>query len=207
MKRMLFSFIMLFVCIFYVQAAVQPGENLLVNGEMKGKAFNPFSGEPAKTPDNWIATGALDGITFFGEDEKNGQGYVQFTQKDTAKPWPEVVIKQAGVKLVEGEKYRLSAMVRTKGFESPHCGVVVYDRGWYHDVGVRKFPKDSDWTTVSADVTMLPVNGGVYTFAVFACDFKGTVEFKDVKLEALTEKALAESGKSEIVNIASKPVL
>ena len=39
MKRMLFSFIMLFVCIFYVQAAVQPGENLLVNGEMKGRAF------------------------------------------------------------------------------------------------------------------------------------------------------------------------
>ncbi len=207
MKRMLFSFFMLFVCVFSVQAEVRPGENLLVNGEMKGKAFNPFSGEPAKTPDNWIATGALDGVTFIVEDEKTGQGYVQFMQKDTSKPWPEVVIKQAGVKLVEGEKYRLSALVRTKDFESPHCGVVVYDRGWYHDVGVRRFPKDSDWTTVSADVTMLPVNGGVYTFAVFACDFKGTVEFKDVKLEALTEKALAESGKSEIVNIASKPVL
>ena len=83
MKRMLFSFIMLFVCVFYVQAEVRPGENLLVNGEMKGKAFNPFSGEPAKTPDNWIATGALDGITFIVEDEKTGQGYVQFMQKDT----------------------------------------------------------------------------------------------------------------------------
>ena len=52
MKRMLFSFIMLVVCVFYVQAEVRSGETLLVNGEMKGKAFNPFSGEPAKTPDN-----------------------------------------------------------------------------------------------------------------------------------------------------------
>ena len=190
-----------------IQAAVQPGENILVNGDMRGTAFNPMTGEPSKTPDSWIATGAMDGIRFMVEDQKTGRGYVQFSQIDTTKPWPEVVVKQAGLKLVEGEKYRVSAMVRTRGFESPHCGIVVYDRGWYHDTGIRRFPKDSDWTPYSTDVTMISPNGGMHTFAIFACDFKGTIEVKDVKLEALTEKAQAESDKSEMVNLVSKPVL
>ena len=122
MKRLLFSVFALLLFASSIHAAVQQGENILVNGVMRGTAFNPMTGEPSKTPDNWIATGAMDGIRFMVEDQKTGRGYVQFSQIDTTKPWPEVVVKQAGLKLVEGEKYRVSAMVRTRGFESPHCG-------------------------------------------------------------------------------------
>ncbi|MBR5024476.1 MAG: hypothetical protein IKX48_05375, partial [Victivallales bacterium] len=91
MKRLLFSVFALLLFASSIHAAVQSGENILVNGDMRGTAFNPMTGEPSKTPDSWIATGAMDGIRFMVEDQKTGGGYVQFSQIDTTKPWPEVV--------------------------------------------------------------------------------------------------------------------
>ncbi|MBP5640466.1 MAG: hypothetical protein J6X55_13360, partial [Victivallales bacterium] len=191
-----------------LMAGVMPGENILFNGNMVGSANSPVTGKPATVPDLWETMGSVEGVRFIVESGADkGKGLLRFSQVDPSKPAKEITVKQPALILVEGEKYRISAMVRTRDFESPHCGIVVCDRGWYHDTGIHKFPKNQDWTPMSADVTMISPNKGRHSFAMFACDFKGTLEIKDVKLEALSEKAQKESEKSELISLVVRPLL
>ncbi len=206
MKHYTLAFALLFAV--SLTAGVKPGENILFNGELLGSAVNPTTGKPATVPDLWETMGAAEGVRFIVESgAAKGKGLLRFSQVDPSKPAKEITVKQPALILVEGEKYRISAMVRTSGFESPHCGIVVCDRGWYHDTGIHKFPKNQDWTPMSAEVTMISPNKGKHSFAMFACDFKGTLEIKDVKLEALSEKAQKESEKSELISLVVRPLL
>ncbi|MBP5639763.1 MAG: hypothetical protein J6X55_09815 [Victivallales bacterium] len=208
MKRHLIISFALLILTACLHAAVNPGENILINGIMNGNANNPVTGEPSTAPLWWTPMSAVSEVRFITENgAASGKGYLHYEAAQKGRLGMEVTVKQAGLKLVEGEKYRISAMVRTKDFESPHCGIVVYDRGWYHDTGINHFPKNQDWTRMSVDIPMISANGGVHTFAIFACDFKGTLDVADVKLEALTEKAQQGTEKSNLVDIMTKPVL
>ncbi|MBP5638543.1 MAG: hypothetical protein J6X55_03630 [Victivallales bacterium] len=208
MKRHFTFLFALLLATTVVHAIVQPGENLLYNGIFQGNANDPVSGAPSMTPDLWTPSGAFNCVRFIVESgDATGKGYVRFFQPNPPSLGMEVIVKQPGLVLVPGEKYRFTATVRTTDFESPHCGIVIYDMGWCNDTGIRKFPKNQDWTVMTADIPMISANGGKHTFAMFACNFKGTLEIKDVKLEALSEKAQKESKKSEVLKQLGKPVL
>ncbi|MBP5639695.1 MAG: hypothetical protein J6X55_09470 [Victivallales bacterium] len=208
MKRQLIISFALLLLTGILLAGVKPGENILFNGAMHGNSNNPMTGEPSHAPDSWMPMSAIDGVRFITEGGvATGKGFVRFTPADPSQLGLEVTIKQAGIKLVTGEKYRISALVRTKDFESPHCGIVVYDRGWFHETGIQKFPKNQDWTRMSIDVSMISPNEGLHTFAIYACNFKGILDVTDVKLEALTEKGQQETVKSEMLDALGKPLL
>ena len=208
MKRHISSIFAILFAATMAFASVKPGENILINGIMEGNANNPVTGDQSTTPLWWTASSAISDVHFFTENGATaGKGYLRFEAAQKDRLGLEVTVKQAGLKLVEGEKYRISAMVRTKDFESPHCGIIVYDNGWYHETGIHKFPKNQDWTHMSVDIPMISANGAMHTFAIFACDFKGTLDVADVKLEALSEKALAGTEKSSLIDILSRPNL
>ena len=208
MKRLMSALLVFLLIASALHAAVKPGENILINGIMNGNAKNPVTGDASTAPLWWTPMSAVSEVRFITENgAATGKGYLHYEASKKDRQGMEVTVKQAGLKLVECEKYRISAMVRTKDFESPHCGIVVYDRGWYNDTGIHKFPKNQDWTRMSVEIPMISARGGVHTFAIFACEFKGTLDVADVKLEALSEKALAGTEKSNLVEVITKPNL
>ena len=115
-------------------SAVKPGENLLLNGRLEADQvdFPPFwkCGSASRPFVKWHPHGGPDGLPYLS------------LQGDKA---PDLRIRQFGLNLVPDGKYRISMMVRTKGFSSgPITGVVLINSGlWTATKGIMKLPMDT----------------------------------------------------------------
>ncbi|MBP5638673.1 MAG: hypothetical protein J6X55_04305, partial [Victivallales bacterium] len=69
------------------------------------------------------------------------------------------------------------------------------------------FPENQDWKRMSADFTLMPSRENWYGFALFACDFQGSIEIADVKMEAISEDSLKGSKASDLVKLLILPKL
>ncbi len=176
--------------IFFYLCVAAPGqarsgpmaENLLVNGE--------FAADQVAFPHFWVPTlvGLVDYTPAGGPDGRAAIG-LRSDRSDRVPAGRAVTVRQDGFRLAEGETYRLSAYVRTEGFESPHAGVVVFNRGWRQSAGFKSFPADSGWTRMETTFVAFPSEKGQYGAAVYARDFTGTIQVSDIRLEPMSEAA------------------
>ena len=180
-----------------VGAAVKPGENILVNGtfESLGQTFPSF----------WDKGGNNVSANPTGGPEKTGA--VIFSNPDGQKGVSSTC-RQYDPKLAAGETYKMSADVKTAGFKSAHYGVIVIDNGWYKEYGLKSFPENTDgWQHLEQTFTLGESKNGVYGVAIFAIDYVGEVQFARVKLEALSDGALAGSSPSPLAVEQGRPRL
>ncbi|MBU0610867.1 MAG: carbohydrate binding domain-containing protein, partial [Armatimonadetes bacterium] len=166
----------LLVAASVVGAAVQPGENILINGtfESLGQAFPSF----------WDKGGSNTSASPTGGPGKTGA--VIFSNPDGQKGVSSTC-RQYDQKIIAGETYKMSADVKTQGFKSAHCGVIVIDNGWYKEYGLKSFPENTDgWQHLEQTFTLGESKNGVYGVAIFAINYVGEIQFAQVKLEALS---------------------
>ena len=121
----------------------------------------------------------------------------------------EATIRQYGLRLVEGGKYRISAYVRTKALSMGYSGVSVVNHGWYKSGGVGKLPVDTDgkWVKLENEFTCFASKDGTYSLVAFVTKFKGTFDVADIRLVALDEAALKKTERSPIFAVQTKPRL
>ncbi len=178
-------------------AAVKPGENLLVNGA--------FESEQLNFPPFWQKGGDHTGFNPTGGP--GGSGAVIFGNPD-GEADAASNCRQYDLQIVAGETYRLSAYIKTRGFKSSHCGVIIHDNGWYKESGIRGLPENTDgWQLVEQEFALQPSKDDVYGLAIFAIKYVGEIQFAQVKLEAISEGALAGSSISPVFLEQRRPRL
>ena len=178
-------------------AAVKPGENLLVNGALEADQadFPPFWNANACPKDSfkWHPSGGPDGLPYISVN---------------AEKVPDVRLKQFGLDLAKDGRYRISMLVRTKGFRSgSHTGVMLVNSGlWKSTAGVLSLPMDTtgQWVRVSNEFKCFAAPDG-YMAMMRVTDQKGELDIADIRLEALDELALSKSGPSKMVACEKTP--
>lgn len=196
MLRQLLPLILL-VSASVVGAAVKPGENLLINGtfESQGHAFAT----------GWDKGGSNATCNPTGGPGKTGA--VVFSNREALKGISSTC-RQYDLQLLAGETYKMSAYVKTLGFRSAHCGIIVHDNGWYKEYGLKSFPENtSGWQSPEQSFELQESNNGVYGVAIFAIDYVGEIQFAQVKLEAISAGALAKSSPSRLLLEQNRPRL
>jgi hypothetical protein len=187
----------LLVAASVVGAAVKPGENLLVNGtfESEGSAFPSF----------WVKSGNNTSCNPTGGPGKTGA--VIFSNPK-ALPGVSSSCRQYDQKIVAGETYKMSATIKTQGFKSAHCGIIVHDNGWYKEYGLKSFPENTNgWQHVEQSFELKESKNDIYGVAIFAIDYVGEIQFAQVKLEAISPGALAGSSISPLIVEQNRPRL
>ena len=180
-------------------AAVEPGENLLANGTLEADqaVFPPFwsPNSHSKPCFKWHPSGGPEGLPYISVH---------------AEKTPDVRLRQFGLDLVKDGRYRISMKVRTKGFSSgSHTGVMLVNSGlWRSTAGVLSLPKDTagEWRRVSEEFKCFAADDG-YMVLVHVTNQKGALDFADIRLEAVDELALANSGLSKMVACEKRPRL
>ena len=195
--------IVLLLVATFALAEVKPGENLILNPTLEADQM-PF-------PPFWSQQGATNYLSYSSVGGPSGKPYLRFSSKE--RMTDEVSVRQYGVVLKAGEKYKISAMVRTKDFKTPHGGIGVADNGWNHELGVLNKAKvtaisaNQDWTRLENEFTLMPSSNGTYFITLFACRFQGILDLADLKLEAISEGALKNSALSAMGRMVMKPTL
>jgi len=180
-----------------VVAAVQPGENLLINGA--------FEAEQLDFPMFWHKGGSH--TSFSPTAGPGNTGAVVFSNPEGLKG-VRSTCRQHDQQIIAGETYKISAYVKTRGFTSGHCGVIVHNNGWHKENGIRSLPEDTDgWQYIEQTFKLHESQGGVYGVAIFAINYVGEIQFAQVKLEAISEAALAGSSVSPVLVEQYRPRL
>lgn len=164
-------------------ARVEPGENIVHNGTLDS--------DRSPLPLGWLLTGndAADCTC----DPNGYLGAMPSVKFSNPGPEPKsLTLRQGGITLVPGAKYRISAKIRTKGLKTRNAGVVAISCGWAADTGVVVVKPDQDWTECSREVAMVPSRlTGEYALAIYASKYTGEIEFADIRFEAVSPEALA----------------
>jgi hypothetical protein len=176
-------------------AAVAEGENLLVNGS--------FDAEQVAFPEFWSPSNSRN-VVYQRTGGPAGKQPAVLLQADNTQTG-EASVRQQGLTLVAGETYKLSAYIKTQGFQSRNAGLIVHNGGWYNDVGLKHFPADSDWTFYEKTFKLFPSRDKEYGVAMFAVAPTGAIYFADLKLEAVS--AGARRGSSTQMSIVAAPRL
>jgi len=178
-------------------AAVKPGENLLINGG--------FEGEQLNFPMFWEKGGSNTGFNPTGGPGNTGA--VVFSNPEGLKGIRSTC-RQYDQQILAGETYKMSAYVKTQGFKSNHCGIIVHNNGWYKESGIRSFPETTDgWQYLEQTFKLQESKDSVYGVAIFAVDYVGEIQFAQVKLEAISPAALAGSSASRLLAEQNRPRL
>jgi hypothetical protein len=163
------------------------GVNLVDNGVL--------SSDQSLEPDNWLMS--TNAVWYQRTGGPDGKAMI------TVRPTSLFKLNQTGITLVKGERYRISAMIRTKNFSCRNGRLVVHDYGWYHDAGVLNFPADSPWCRVEAEFVAFESQSCRYDVIFYLADTKGEISIADITLEPLTAKA-AESSFSPMGNLKGR---
>ena len=139
-----------------VQGALAEGENLLINGG--------FDAEQQEFPEFWSPSPAKN-VIYNPLGGPEGAKPSVLLKGDGAASGT-VSLRQQGMTLVAGETYKLSAYIKTKGFQSGYCGLVIHNSGWTSAVGITGLPADSDWTFHEKTFTLIPSKNKEYGLAM-----------------------------------------
>ncbi|MFP4249427.1 MAG: carbohydrate binding domain-containing protein, partial [Armatimonadota bacterium] len=179
-------------------AAVEPGENLLINGTFETEQLDfPMFWQKGGEHTSYDATGGPDGAGAVVFSNPEGLEGVRAT------------CRQHDLLVREGETYKMSAWVKTEDFSSGHCGVIVHNSGWHEEAGIRSLPENTDgWEHLEETFEMPESEGGAgYGVAIFAINYVGEVQFANVTLEAVSEGALEGSAVSSVLLEQQRPRL
>ncbi len=170
MKKLLVLFLLL-------SAALGNAENLLMNGAMDSEQsdFPPFWYTETSKTTRYERNGG-----------PGGKGAVVLSGEHAN-------LRQQGMVLVSGEKYKLSGRFMTKNFKAGSFMFVVHSFAWQKDCGLRSLPENTDgWVMFETEVTMVPSNS-IYGVAVHMAKASGEVRVTDIMLEPISEKAITDS--------------
>ena len=196
MLRILFLPILL-VSVSIANAAVKPGENILINGS--------FDSEDQDGLAFWEKSGVNVSSSRTGGPGKSG---VLVFSNPEGKTGVRSTCRQHGQRLAAGETYKMSATIKTRGFKSPHCGIIIHDNGWYKEYGIQSFPENTNgWQHVEQTFELGKSSNDVYGAAIFAINYVGEIQIAQVKLEAVSAGALAKSSPSRILTEQTRPRL
>ncbi|MBN2291429.1 MAG: carbohydrate binding domain-containing protein [Pirellulales bacterium] len=193
--RLLLALIYIAILSSTTEAAVTAGENLLINGS--------FDAEQVDFPEFWSPSSSKN-VVYNRAGGPEGKKASIVLKGDKTTP-TSVNVRQQGIVLVPGEKYKLSGYIKTKGYKSHAAGLVVHNGGWTSSVGFQNLPADSDWTFKQKTFTLFPSKTKDYGLAMYANDLSGEIHFADIKLVALGEKA--RKGSASQMTAAAAPKL
>jgi hypothetical protein len=179
--------IRLYKVILFLSASALYGGNLLDNGMLQS--------DQSTSPDNWVIKG--EAFEYCRTGAPNGNAMI------TVKNANYFLLRQSGITLVKGEKYRFSAMIRTRNFSCRKPLLVVVNDGWKVDSGFRKFPKNSEWKLIKTVFTAVKSRSGLYSVAFYLKRMQGEISIADIKLEALTKKG-KENSYSPIASVKER---
>ena len=185
-------------CAGVCHAAVEAGENIVLNGA--------FEADQASSPPFWNV-GKPEKVSWKPSGGPNGKPYMSISSD--GRESGETTIRQYGLRLVEGGKYRISAYVRTKALSVGYSGVEVVNHGWFKGASAGKLPPDTagKWVKLEHDFTCFASKDGTYSLVAFLTKFKGTFDVADIRLVALDEVALKKTERSPIFAEQTKPRL
>ena len=167
-------------------AALFAAGDLVLNGalDMRGKSFPSFW--MFRSHSNAIVTGSESGAP-------EGRPFLRISA-----PRGNGSVRQNGIRLIPGEKYRLSALLRTSGLKGKKSGVTVSPHDGYLIAGL---PADSDWKRYQAEFTAGASKSGAYDIQLTVDAEGGVLDIADVSLVPLTARGKRES-RTQIENMA-----
>ena len=162
--------------------AFQPGENLLANGELEAEQSN--------VPSFWQGK-SESAFSCSQTDGPDGRPCVRI---DFGVKEKEVSLRQYGLYLAVGGRYRLSAYVRTKGLSSNgKCGICVPNKGWISSaMTLGELPPDThgEWKRLEVEsVVDVPSEDNSYFVVIYGEGAQGVLEVADLRFEAADEIA------------------
>lgn len=178
-----------------LQAAVAEGENLLINGG--------FDAEQVDFHEFWSPSSAKN-VLYDRSGGPEGKKAAVILKSDDPNS-ATVSLRQQGMTLVAGETYKLSALIKTKGFKCRSGGLIVHNSGWVSATGISKFPEDSEWTLHEKTFKLMTSKNNEYGLALYATGMTGEIHITDVKLEAVSEAA--RKGSTSQMSIVGAPRL
>ena len=92
-----------------------------------------------------------------------------------------VCLKQTGLTLVPGKKYRFGGQIRTKNFKAKRSSILIYNTHWSKDVNTPPFPADTkgEWKTWESTAVLPASKGNAYSFALYVgSKASGTLEMR-----------------------------
>lgn len=188
------------VCCFAdVLAGVQVGDDVLINGR--------FEADQAEVPPFWIAKKESN-IRLGVSDGPEGIPTVTFwgTKDNPSNP----SLRQEGLKLAASGRYRLSALVRTRGFSSemPYIAVLG-DDGRVDDERIREFPHDTTgrWVRLEREFTCARKSAISHEVVIASGRCSGEISLADVRLVALDEVAAKGTEMPEVLSVQKSPKL
>ncbi len=167
------------VLLFGASVTVAESENLLIDGS--------FNAEQVDFPEFWNMSSSKH-VVYDRTGGPEGKKASIILRGD-GPATDTVSVRQYDLILVPGETYKLSAYVKTKGFQCRSGGLIVHNAGWLSATGLQDFPADSDWTYMEKTFKIFPSTNDQYGVAMYAIASTGELHFADVKLEAVSEKA------------------
>ncbi len=163
----------------YCMAEAAESENLLIDGS--------FNAEQVDFPEFWSMSSSKNVVYDRAGGPEGKKASIALRGDGPATGT--VSVRQYDLTLVPGETYKLSAYVKTKDFQCRAGGLIVHNAGWRSATGLQAFPADSDWTYMERTFKLFPSENNQYGVAMYAIAPTGEVQFADVKLEAVSEKA------------------
>jgi hypothetical protein len=102
---------------------------------------------------------------------------------------------QLGLKLVEGERYKAGAWVRTKDLKAKRVALLFVNTAWDGDQFVGEVTDTrGEWVKIEKEITLFGSRDGIYSFGLYAWEpEEGIVDFKAPFLIPISERAKNES--------------
>ena len=175
----------------------QNGDNLAFNGDFRQTAFGHAYGWicPPAPYTTYHETGGPDGLPYVAMRQGDDDTY-------------ENKLRMKYITLVPGERYRISAWIRTKDFSARRGELLLVNNPWYKEAGIKKFPATTDgWQKFEKEVVCPEKDsGGDYDVVLLIIGQRGELDVADIRLTALSEAA-AKDSRSAAEIIVNKPRL
>lgn len=176
-------------------AEVKPGENIVLNPD--------FLARPGEPPQYWKVGKCGDVVTAANLLEPGASPCVTLTGVPGNRG---VDLRQTGMRLMAGGRYRISAKVRAEGL-SVGGQIEAANDHWRWSEGVRIPEGTYDWKPISSEFIAKETVGGPYFAVIHMKPFAGKLQIAHVKIEALDEETARHTSPSDLARVVTIPRL
>ncbi|OQA79954.1 MAG: hypothetical protein BWY31_04121 [Lentisphaerae bacterium ADurb.Bin242] len=165
--------------------SVSYAENLEPSGKYENMLENSnlelYAGD---FPGKWRLTGAKP--IYIPNGAPQGGGIFRFSEKNK-----KYLIRQDWTfSLVEGEKYRLSAWIKTDAFDAEKAQILVFNNGWSWAEEMNIPPGNGNWRKIETVFAAGNSRGGVFSCGILVDRIrKGFLEVSGLRIEPATEES------------------
>ena len=152
-----------------IHAKTKKIPNMVINSKMVCTGVN------GKHPDDWTQRKTVTPVVYRNNAPGGGRS-VLFANPGKIRNGCADARAFFSLMIEPGEDYRFKVWVRTKNFKG-NAGFVMFGPGWRGSSGITKFPKNSNWHIVEAVRKAKIGRGRIFTFALYAHNFSGEIEF------------------------------